>query len=322
MRDGVSEDNILLLSTNRSNYYNYSIKNELVSGPLSLEITEGDILCDAVVWGDIAVISNFGKGLFFIDISNPESFTLLGSIDIPDFFEEDIDITPDGKYVLVTDGGFGNTVHVVSAITREYVGSLEVSSSQAVAVSSDGKTVLVVDYNTSSVLSLNIDNTGTLTNTGIVISDCTGAINITISPNGKTGLVSSRGKVNVLLINSPTDLQKKNDIIIGEPGDDIQSIAFNTTGNKAYAVSKQGILYELNVNGSGNVTYSGRLVNLSKNLNTFFGIDQITISKDGNKAYIGGMSTKLSEVDLSTMTLIKEIEILPSGDYFTGIVIY
>lgn len=324
MRDGEEENNILILSSGGNGYYIYSISEDKVYGPFALGgSTE---LCDVVTLGEIAIISRFGDGLFFADVANPNEQKFIKSIDIPGFYEEDIEVTPNGQYVLIADGGGNNRIYVVSLTNNENVSYIDVSGAQAVAITPDGETVFVADYIGNKLIVLNMDpRTGTLT-PNTTIEGCTGIMNITVSPDGKTALAACKDKVVVISINSPDSIEKINEITLGTGTEEIQSMVFNPAGDKAYAVSASNsldtlsVIYELNVTGYGNVSYANRSVALAKTLKTYFGVDQLAISSDGSKAYVGGGSNSLTVVDLSTMSIIKEVQISPSN--LSGITIY
>ena len=140
----------------------------------------GGGLFDAIVTpdGKTAVVSNFGESLvYFIDLSNPASPTVLGNVPIKydtgtvdeeghpivyGFFAEDMALTPDGRYLLVTDGGFTSKMALINVRTRtlktiwkleapgvdETTGEPTIMEKYATScsVAGDGRTVLVTDY--------------------------------------------------------------------------------------------------------------------------------------------------------------------------------
>ena len=137
-------------------------------------------LFDAIVTpdGKTAVVSNFGESLvYFLDLSNPASPTVLGNVPIKydtgtvdkegkpivyGFFAEDMALTPDGRYLLVTDGGFTSKMALINVRTRtlktiwkleapgvdETTGEPTIMEKYATScsVAGDGRTVLVTDY--------------------------------------------------------------------------------------------------------------------------------------------------------------------------------
>lgn len=120
---------------------------------------------DVVVSPDglTAVVSNFGDStLFFVDLTDPTDPLPLGSLLMP-MFAEDLAFTHDGKYILMTDGGFSKYIVVVDAASRTIVEAYSHPGvfSNAVSTAPDG-TVLVADYFAGQIHALTIDAQGHL----------------------------------------------------------------------------------------------------------------------------------------------------------------
>jgi DNA-binding beta-propeller fold protein YncE len=106
----------------------------------------GGGLFDVVITpnGKTAIVSNFGDSrLYFIDISNGfNPPTTLPTSVRTGMFAEDMVVTPDGQYVLVTDGGFSPYISVIrtdpTLVCRNYLGS---RYANAVDITPDGQTV-------------------------------------------------------------------------------------------------------------------------------------------------------------------------------------
>ena len=131
--------------------------------------SEGGGLLDVAVipGGKTALISNFGdSAVFFVDVSNPISPSLITSVTTP-MFAEDIAISRDGRYALVSDGGFSPRIAVIDNVSRTLAYSVNLGTDyvQAVDIAPNG-TVVGVDYFAGSLLSLYPDDTGQLTVTG------------------------------------------------------------------------------------------------------------------------------------------------------------
>ncbi|KAF1085529.1 Lactonase, 7-bladed beta-propeller [Sporotomaculum syntrophicum] len=271
---------------------------------------------DVVVTPDnkTALITNFGLGIFFIDLTNSAAPALLGSLDIPEYYEEDIALTPDGKYALISGGNTNTIVCVVDVNNRSLVSQVTMPDygyAQAVAVAPDGKTVCVADCDLSRVYVFTLDSsTGALTYTGLVLQTGSGGINVTISPNGKTALVPNwaSNSVTVLKINSPGNVVKVGDIP-GMPAHP-QSVAFSPDGTRAYVLSESEIAV-LNVSGPDAVSDSGTRINLDTQSSSYYGVDQIAVSLDGTKAYTTSslVGNEISVVDLNSYSVIKKIAV-------------
>jgi uncharacterized repeat protein (TIGR01451 family) len=151
--------------------------------------------------GRTALFSNFGDSkVFLVDMTNPIAPSLITSVTVP-FFAEDMDVSADGRYALVTDGGFSTEVAVIDipAATLVYTANLvqgptpvarisaletlpnaaeghkstasfplmspedviDGAQAQAVEVAPDG-TVIVADYWNGAIHTLLLDNQGRL----------------------------------------------------------------------------------------------------------------------------------------------------------------
>ncbi len=247
----------------------YSLSPYFLDGKLG---NDSGGLLDAVVTsnGRKALISNYYDGrVVFIDISNPAAPAGLGWVNLP-FFAEDLALTPDDKYVLVTDGVFESQIAVVDVAAKKLVKSYSFLQKefQAVDISRDGRTVLTVDFWNAAVDHFQFDPaTGVLTHKkrfwvlgkrdippdvirppGVNWDKWTcWPTNVTFSPDGKTALVSDGYADQILVFHIPYPGAVKFAEIIfpgryywaqqsGEiPYVGGQSVAFTRDGKKAYA---------------------------------------------------------------------------------------
>jgi hypothetical protein len=267
-----------------------------------------------------ALISNFGdSAVFFVDVTNPISPSLITSVTLP-FYAEDIDISADGKYALVTDGSFSPRVASINvpSATLVYTAELSTRYANAVVVAPDG-TVIVADYVNRALHTLLLDEMGvvitngnTYTNSypGFAITDTAGllrAVNLGLAPDGQTVIVcdATTSTVGIYRIVAPGVLTFAG-VVAGlhgafpehetfSPG--IQSVAFNAAGDKAYAVVNSmeditGTLFGdrlavLTITGPGQVSLeAGGAVTLPhRSSSQLFGADTLAVA--GNKVYVG-----------------------------------
>jgi uncharacterized repeat protein (TIGR01451 family) len=213
--------------------------------------------------GKTAAITNFGdRTVYLIDVSNPIAPSVITSVTTP-MFAEDMDFSPDGKYILVTDGGSSDdvvSIDVASAtIVDIFTDTVEEYSvqAQAVEIAPDG-TVILADYFDGSIHTLLLDALGQLTYANsytITYPIIEGAdpydahahpVNVGIAPDGQTVIVcdATTSTVPVYQIIAPGVLTLT-DIITGLHGSfpegklthasaGSQSVAFNGNGDKAY----------------------------------------------------------------------------------------
>ena len=269
-----------------------------------------------------ALVSVFGESkVHRIDFQNPTNPVLAGTIKL-DFFAEDIAISPNGKFALVTDGGFSPYVAFIDLENFTVTATADISvtgNAQAVAISKDNRTVLFADYFAGKVHCGTINDTMDgfesmqsiwLCDTPVVTDTCTGnlalPVNITISPNGKTALVAvSNGGLVIVL-----SIQGKKGVIEVVPGNPFflsglpgglitddpiqggnQSIAFRNN-KEAYVLSNfsdlsphQLSLIRIVGPGQAEIGETGIVDLLATGKSQFFGVDVLAIK--GSKAIVG-----------------------------------
>ncbi len=315
-----------------NNYHVIDIASNTITGPfLTGSLGSGGLL-DPVITpdGQTALISDFSdQTVFFVDVSNPFAPSVLGSVNIG-FYAEDICLTSDGAFAVVTDGGSSTSIGVIDVATRTLIQTLDISprSAEAVAVGPDG-TVLVADYLNSQIHVFVMNpTTGLLTDPATAIAVEIGPLNISISPDGQTAISANINStsINTFQISAPGSVTLSGSI----PNMlNVQSIAFDPSGARAFAVetgTSPDELAVLNVISPGNVTDSGTRIGLISDEIAgvgLYGVDVVDVSMDANWAYVGNPSsstpqTDVAVVDLNTYTLAGN---LTAGNYPTGITI-
>jgi DNA-binding beta-propeller fold protein YncE len=299
----------------------------------------GGGLFDVVITpnGKTAIVSNFGDStIYFIDISKgfEEPPTLLGDGQgtYIGFFAEDMEITPDGKYVLVTDGGFSARVAIVEIssgllVSSKYLGANIYAN--AVTISPDGTLVLFADYFQGAVHSFALSGiTLTYIETQRILP--VRPVNVAISPDGQTVIVANAGAsiTSVFLIDSQQNLCHQGTIPL--PSKNGQSCIFSKDGSKIYYLSNSQNggtrINVLNVTAPGKVSASGTSISLypPKGTSQLFGVDSIAMDPAGNYLYVanptlsGGL-TGISIIDLTTETEVGFVvgNGIPTGIAFT-----
>ncbi len=287
--------------------------------------------------GNTAIVSNLGDSqIYFIDISGGMHVapTLLGVAHVA-LFAEDMVITPDDKYVLVTDGAASRGITVIEIATRMFVKkrSLPIGNAAvAVDITPDGKSVVVADYAGRCIHTLALASDGYLTYLGMQPVTPIFPVNVVISPDGGT-LIVPNGSGSPLVPVFHIDSQK-NYIFTGYvrvPGKGGQSCVFSKDGANAYYVTTDTIrgrqVHILDVAGPGMVSYSGTSISVSPSGGTsaHFGVDTIALDPTGNYLYIcnqanAGAVNSVQVVDLITNTQVDSHWVfgLPVGIAFTG----
>jgi hypothetical protein len=160
--------------------------------------------------GKTAAVSAFGDStILFLDISNPANPVKLYQLKIP-FFAEDMALTPNGKYLLVADGGF--TARLVSIEIQSYriVQNFEFPECDPADPNCSGRyanavvvdrynNVFVADYFGGAVHVFHIDPT-----TGI-ISDYNPTVSFDIIPSRPVNITLDRDGNHLVAISSVYD---------------------------------------------------------------------------------------------------------------------
>ncbi len=121
---------LVVANNSKSDFRVVDTTNDTVYGPF----LEGQLGTDGGGRFDVAatpdgrtvLFSNFGNSrVFLVDMTNPIAPSLITSMTIP-FFAEDLDVSADGRYALVTDGGFSTKIVVIDipAATLVYTANL------------------------------------------------------------------------------------------------------------------------------------------------------------------------------------------------------
>lgn len=280
-------------------------------------------LLDVVITPDrkTALVSSYGDAtVSFIDMRGR---SLLGSVTLS-FFAEDIALTPDGKFALVTDGGFTPKIAVLDVENRtlveEYT-SPDIDPDpdivdyeayfNAVAVAADGETVLTVDYFSGNMGVFTIDDAGHLTfveNIDVSNGDTILPVNVSISPDGTTAIVAAVAndaasmRFPVLEITAPGVVAVNSYLTVANQARACQSIVFNSGSTKAYALCTQedpddedeffpnNLIVALTVTGPGAVSDSGNSTEVDFiNTGQFFGVDTIALDRTNSYLYISNM---------------------------------
>jgi DNA-binding beta-propeller fold protein YncE len=307
-----------------------TITSSLLKGTLG---SYGGGLFDVVITpnGKTAIVSNFGDSkIFFIDISGGFTAepTLLGQARIP-FFAEDLAITPDGKYVLVTDGGFAPSIAVVN-IAGMYVENNQNFSpvySNAIAITPDGKTVLTADYFAGKInqFTFNAED-GTLAFVKAFYVMPARPVNIAISPDGKTAIgISANGYNHPVFAITDAGVEFKGNVTLAHKSG--QSCVFSNDSTKAYLLSNsvyyRAMVEVMDVTGPGQVVASGVSITArpKKGTSQLFGVDTIALDPNGEYLYVANptVSGGVQRIAIIDLTINQQVNYVQGNGIPTGI---
>ena len=288
------------------------------TAPLQLESTVniGSDVIDVATSpdGTVAAVSSFSaQRITFLDLT-AQPPVITGSVGVP-IAAEAVAFTPDGKFVLVTDGGGSTTIVAINVATRTISSTLSPPVTlQGVTVTASGK-VLANAFNNNVVETFNISSAGVLTDTGSVSSSGFGPINVAASPNGRLALVANNNSPNVGILGIAADGTVTANGATLSGFSLSQSISFLADGTAAYALSCNGQVARVNIDGLGNVTDPGVRIAIGF-VPCYFGVHQITALPSSQQVAVH-TPTGVTLIDTSTNTINSSIT-LPGNDGSVG----
>jgi hypothetical protein len=199
---------------------------------------------------------------------------------------EDLAITPDGKYLLVVDGGNISPIVVVDTATRATVSvTNDGIGHSAVEVTANGD-VLVGSVNNGTTRHYQIDGAGQLSFTGQSISS--GGQNVIAAPNGVSGIEADSTSITSFAISSMSSVSHIS------PGGNVQSLVLSPDGSKLFVRTSTNIIgYNYN-QASGQI--GSQILSLGglATASGFYGTDQLDITPDGARLYTSSGSQVLA----------------------------
>lgn len=248
--------------------------------------------------GDVAVLANgtlgfatdFSSRVWVIDLTVSPPVLAAGVNPIPiSNSGEDIAITPDQRFLVVSDGSAAQPVSAIDIALRAEVSTLTVGSDHnSVDVCADGS-VLVTSFSDATVRRLTIDGNGTLTDTGeVLFTGSFGPMNVYCAPGAQSGVVVrfSPSQIHSFTIPglSTVDIRP-----LSGQGGGISGL-INSSGDRVYARSNgfPGAVDVFGFDGSTGTLSGAPLFSIpaSSTPQNFFGMDQLAISSDDNKLYL------------------------------------
>lgn len=222
--------------------------------------------------GNFAYVSDFSASrVWVVDLAAKTLASGTNPISVTTF-AEDLDITDDGHYLLVSDGGSGGSFAVVDTTAHMQVFSGNTPGGGAIAISTQGTDVLISSAsNPTYRYSIN-PASGALRYTGQL--NAVGGMNVTISPNGTTALVHNAfgGAVTSILVSGMTTLDST-PIFIGTT---IEATAFSPDGKHFYVRTRStvvGFNYDPATGEIGDtVLFTSASINPAE---PYYGVDQL-----------------------------------------------
>jgi len=232
-------------------------------------------------------VTNFNSEVFVIDLTASPPRLAEGPNPIPiSNFGEDLSISPDGKFLVVSDGSDQQPISVVDIASQSEVHTLSVGSdTNSVEVCSDGS-VLATSSGDQAVRRLTLSNTGTLTDTGEVLSIGSEPNNVVCAPGGRSGLVITTFASDEMTSFTIPGLKRID--TRGLSGGFGISVLVNSTGNRTFARSSyDGFVDVFDYNAETAELGAEPLFSIPiSNTFGFYGIDQTALHPNKAKLYV------------------------------------
>ena len=275
-----------------------------ILGTISLPSgTVGD--CSITADQALGFVTDFRSRIHVIDLAALTLASGTNPIGISNF-GEDTSITPDQKFLVVSDGSAVQPISVVDIATRTQISTFSLGTdANSVDVCSDGS-VLATSLRSDNVRRLTVDGAGALTDTGDVLS-APDPNNVFCAPGGTSGIVVTRGAGDMRSFTIPGLSSVDSRSLTGSFGISGQ---INPAGSLAYVRSNSsGSVDVFSYNSSTGTLGAAPLFSIPiPNTPTFFGMDQLALNPQGTKLYVA-RSGSVNVYDASTGSFLTTLSI-------------
>ena len=249
-----------------------------VSLPGSGVVTGDVVMTDN---GALGFVTDYNSRVWVIGLSDPTSPTVEPIPIAISIAGEDISITPDQRFLVISDGGTNAPLAVVDIASRTEVGTLHVGSDETSVEVSETGTVLTTSFNDDTLRRLTIDGAGNLTDTGDVLA-VTDPMNAYSAPGGTTGIVLSfTGAIQSFRMAGLVSVDTRT---LSGPG---VSAVFSPAGDRVFVRDPGGSVNAFAFNATtGEMSASPLFTVYVGEAFTFVGIDQLAISPNGADLYV------------------------------------
>jgi Ca2+-binding RTX toxin-like protein len=279
----------------------------------TVPISPGDpflsVIGDVLITPDLkrGFVTNRSNQVFVIDLTTSPPGLAGGTNPIPiSNLGNDLSISPNGKFLVVSDG----TLFIGGASVIDIATQTEISTGSAggfiisVDVCSDSSVLVttIAKHESAKVHRLTLSGTGTLTDTGEVLPVSGGANNVNCAPGAQSG-VTMYSDVTSFKVPGLSAVDTR-----PPSGGNVVSGVFNSTGNKVFVRNNSpGVdVFAFN-SATGALEPSPSLTfPVGAFAPEFPGIDQIALHPNGNKLFVSE-SNVLNVYDPNTGALLASI---------------
>lgn len=230
--------------------------------------------------GTRAFVTDFNYRLWVIDLTGATPVLASAPNPIPiSNYGEDIAITADGRFLVVSDGSANQPLSIVDVASQSQIGTFSLGHDcNAVDVGSDGS-VLVASYYSRRVRRLTIDASGALADTGESLSIPYYPMNVYCAPGGQAGVVVLGGS-RVQSFTIPGLVLKDTRYLSGSN----ISAAFSPDGGTLF-VKTYYTVEAFTFDPSTGAIGSSLFVTSTYGSSQFFGMDLLAINRQGTELF-------------------------------------
>jgi hypothetical protein len=246
-------------------------------------IPNGSVVGDCVIThdGSQGFVTNFGSSVFPVDLTG--AIPVVGSAIAVSLASEDVTLTPDDKFLLVTDGGGAPSISVVDVDLGTEIGTFAPGGSvTSVDACDDGGTVIAGAFG-GTLFRLNIDGFGALSS-GSSVSTPVGT-NAYCAPGSSTAVSVDFSGSSLRSYTLPglgsVDVE-------GAPNAPIAA-AFNGDGTRIFVRGDSATAAYPYDPVSGNIGTLLWSVS-TPSVPSYYGIDQIAVTPNGGDVYVPNAS--------------------------------
>ena len=293
----------------------FDADSDTVIGSVALG-SNGGVVGDCLVHPDqkLAFVTDYAYNVWVIDLSGPAPALAAGTNPIAIANPgEDLSLSPDKKFLVVSDGGSAAPLAVIDIAARAQVSTFSTGADAdhtSVDVARDGS-VLVTSMTQGKVHRLTLDPDGLLFPTGEVLGD-TWSRNVYHAPGNKVGVAVTAGRLGTFSV--PGLAPMSSTAVSGSA----VSAAFSPAGDRVFVRTLFNGLRAFSLDPDTGALGAAPVFSIPAARTTgWFGIDQVAVHPSGTKLYVPD-GTALKVYSPSTGTLITSIPI-PGATQLSGV---
>ena len=263
-------------------------------GPNTALMATGD--CSLLLDGTTGFVADTTGRVYVIDLTTLAPSLASGTNPIPIANSgQDTAITPDEKFLIVVGGTAPDPLSVIDIATRTQIGTASITGAgnghNSVDVCSDGS-ILATSHQTQAVHRATINGIGAVTATAESLASAFLPRNAYCAPSAKSGVLVTSNDIQSFTIPGLTPVDVRS-------AAGAMAAAINPAGDRVCVrLSNQVAAYRLN--STTRALGATPLFTIATAVaSPFPGIDQIAISPDGGKLYVGALN-QLSVFDANT----------------------